>query len=174
MRNILKDVAMVVLFGSPLAGCATRPPIAPVSHVDLDRYMGDWYVIAAIPTYLERHACRAVESYRLTPAGRIQTTFTYREGSPGGAMKTLHATGFVRPGGGNGLWDMQFVWPVKAQYVIAWLAPDYHAVIVARDKRDYVWLMARAPTLPAGEYDELVARIAALGYDTTRLRKVPQ
>lgn len=37
------------------------PPITPVAHVDLPRFMGDWYVIATIPTRFEKNAYDAVE-----------------------------------------------------------------------------------------------------------------
>jgi len=174
MRQLLQGLAAAVLVALPLTGCADQAPIAPVPHVDIQRYMGDWYVIAAIPTYFERHAFRAVESYALRPDGRVQTTFTYRQGAPDGKQKTMHATGLVHADSGNAVWGMQFLWPVKAEYIIAWLEPDYRAVIVARNKRDYVWIMARSPTIPDAQYDLLVARVAAMGYDTSRLRKVPQ
>ncbi len=49
-----------------------------VTSVDLHRYQGDWYVIASIPSYFERHAYNAVESYLLRPDGKIQTSFRYR------------------------------------------------------------------------------------------------
>ena len=54
------------------------------------------------------------------------------------------------------------------------LADDYSDTIVARNKRDYVWIMARTPTLPEARYRQLVAEVAAMGYDTSRLRRVPQ
>lgn len=174
MRQLLQGVVAAALVALPLTGCADQAPIVPVRHVDVQRYMGDWYVIAAIPTYFERHAYHAVESYALRPDGRIQTTFTYRDGTPDGKLKTMHATGFVHADSGNAVWGMQFLWPIKAEYIIAWLDPDYRAVIVARNKRDYVWIMARSPTIPESQYDLLVAHVAAMGYDTRRLRKVPQ
>ncbi len=34
--------------------------------------------------------------------------------------------------------------------------------------------MARTPTLPEARYRQLVAEVAAMGYDTSRLRRVPQ
>jgi apolipoprotein D and lipocalin family protein len=174
MRQLWQGLVAAALVALPLPGCADQAPIAPVPHVDVQRYMGDWYVIAVIPTYFERHAFQAVESYALRPDGRIQTTFTYRDGAPDGKLKTMHATGFVHADSGNAVWGMQFLWPIKAEYIIAWLDPDYRAVIVARNKRDYVWIMARSPTIPEQQYDLLVARVAAMGYDTSRLRKVPQ
>lgn len=174
MLGFLKGLVAVMLVAPPLSGCVQQVPIVPERHVDVGRYMGDWYVIAAIPTYFEGDAYSAVESYSLRPDGRIQTTFRYRVGAADGKLKTMHATGFVKDNSGNAVWGMQFVWPVKAEYIIAWLDPDYRAVIVARNKRDYVWIMARSPTIPEQQYDLLVARVAAMGYDTSRLRKVPQ
>jgi apolipoprotein D and lipocalin family protein len=58
--------------------------------------------------------------------------------------------------------------------VIVDLAPDYSRTIIGRSKRDYVWLMARTPSLPEAELESAIARIGALGYDTTKLRMVPQ
>ena len=174
MHALSKPLCALLLMALPAAGCTTQAPITPVSQVDLSRYAGDWYVIASIPTAAERHAVNAVESYVLQADGRIQTTFRYRVDTADGEAKTMHATGYVRPGTGNAVWGMQFIWPIKAQYIIAWLDPAYRMVIVARDKRDYVWIMARTPTLAEGQYDLLVARVAALGYDTSQLRRVPQ
>lgn len=64
-----------------VAGCAVSPPTIPTAkQVDLQRFMGDWYVIGNIPTRPERDAFNAVESYTLQPDGRIDTRFRYREG----------------------------------------------------------------------------------------------
>ena len=45
------------------AGCKSMPPIRTEPSVDLDRFMGDWYVIANIPTFVEKGAHNAVETY---------------------------------------------------------------------------------------------------------------
>ncbi|NID15875.1 lipocalin family protein [Luteibacter yeojuensis] len=174
MRRLAGILTVIMLAVQPLAGCAAPAPIVPVPHVDVARFMGDWYVIAAIPTRFERHAYRAVESYSLRPDGRVKTTFRYRVDAMDGELKTMHATGFIRENTGNAVWGMQFIWPIKAEYIVAWLDPDYRSVIVARSKRDYVWIMARTPTIPRQEYDRLVERVAAMGYDTRKLRQVPQ
>ena len=51
--------------------------------VDVDRFMGDWYVIANIPTFAEKGAHNAVESYRLDADGTIATTTTNYDNSRG-------------------------------------------------------------------------------------------
>ena len=165
----------VAILSALLGACATHPPtIPPVASVDLPRFMGDWYVIAHIPSRPERDAYDAVESYRLDDRGRIRTTFRYRKGGFDALLQTMEPVGTVVPGTHNAVWGMQFVWPIKAEYVIVDLAPDYSRTIIGRSKRDYVWLMARAPSLPKGELDASIERIKALGYDTTKLRMVPQ
>jgi len=157
-------------------GCATvsHPPLTPVARVDLARFMGDWYVIACIPTPIETQAYNAVESYRLEADGTIATTFTFREGGFDGPAKRYTPRGFVTDRASNAVWGMRFIWPIKADYRIAYLDADYRVTVIAREKRDYVWLMARTPELPDGEYAALVERIAAMGYDVARLRRVPQ
>jgi len=46
------------------AACSTTPDIPVAERVDLERFMGDWYVIANIPTSAEKGAHNAVESNR--------------------------------------------------------------------------------------------------------------
>jgi apolipoprotein D and lipocalin family protein len=158
------------------AGCmSTGVPTVPVARaVDLPRFMGAWYVIASIPSYVERRAYDAVESYELLPDGRIQTTFRYRKGSFKAPLKTMRPVGTVVPDTGNAVWGMQFVWPIKAEYVISYLDPGYSETIIARSKRDYAWIMARTPEISAAAYLADVERLKAMGYDVSKLRRVPQ
>ena len=52
-----------------LAGCSSAPTIPTAKQVDLERFMGDWYVIANIPTGSRVGAHNAIESYRLDTDG---------------------------------------------------------------------------------------------------------
>ncbi len=158
------------------AGCATtaRPPIPPVPRVDLERFMGDWYVIAHIPTFIEREAYDAVESYALAPDGTIATTFTFRAGAHDGPAKRYTPRGFVRDRVNNSTWGMRFVWPVKAEFLIASLDAGYTQTVIARNARDYAWIMARTPEIPAADYARHVEQLKAWGYDVGKLRRVPQ
>jgi rhodanese-related sulfurtransferase len=69
---------------------------------------------------------------------------------------------------------MQFIWPIKAEYVISHLDADYTETIIARSARDYVWIMARTPVIDDARYAVLVKKVADMGYDTSKLVKVPQ
>jgi len=158
-----------------LSACnASLPPLKTVDHVDLKRFMGDWYVIANIPTFLERRAFNAVESYRLAPDGTIATTFTFRKDAFDGPEKVYRPRGFVRNSQTNAEWGMQFIWPLKSDFRITWLDPDYQETVIARSRRDYVWIMARTPQISAARYERMVEHVQALGYDASQLVRVPQ
>jgi len=172
-KKLLLAVAASLGLAS-VAGCASHPPLAPVAKVDLPRFMGPWYVIANIPTFIERDAWNAVESYELKPNGHIATTFTFNKGSANGPVRSYHPDGKVVPGTGNAVWGMQFVWPIRAEYLIFHLDKDYTRVIIARTARDYLWIMARTPAIPEEELLQLIALAGAAGYDTARVQRVPQ
>ena len=46
-----------------------------VPYVDIERFMGDWYVIANIPTFIEKRSTNAIESYYLNKKGEIEGLF---------------------------------------------------------------------------------------------------
>ena len=161
-----------------LAGCASGPPagLAPVTlvpQVDLPRFMGDWYVIANIPTFLEKGAHNAKDSYRLDPDGTIPTTFSFNADAFAGPRKTYDSRGFVLDRS-NAVWGQQYVWPIRADYRVSYVADDYSATVITRDKRDHVWIMARTPRLAEAELQRLIDFVGRQGYDTSKLQRVPQ
>jgi apolipoprotein D and lipocalin family protein len=170
----MKALLLATLFA--LVGCqsAPMPPITTVSRVELDRFMGDWYVIASIPTFIEEGAHNAIESYRLDDDGSIATTFTFRAGAFEGPQKRYTPRGFVRDRTSNAVWDMQFIWPFKADYRIVYLNPDYSQTVIGRERRDYLWIMARTPEMPPADYARIVAFAGQQGYDVSKIQKVPQ
>ncbi len=162
-----------------LTGCASSPradlaPVALAAAVDLPRFMGDWYVIANIPTFLEKGAYNAKDTYRLDADGTIATTFSYNADAFDGPGKEYESRGFVLDGGNNVVWGQQYVWPIKADYRISYLSADYTQTVIARDKRDYVWIMARTPRIPEDDLARLTAFVASQGYDVSKLQRVPQ
>ena len=170
----MKSLALLVTLAL-LSGCAASlPPLRTVERVDIERFMGRWYVIAAIPTFIETDAFNAVESYRLDADGTIDTTFSFRKGGFDGPLKTYNPRGFIVDVASNAVWGMQFIWPIKAEYLITHLSDDYSQTVIGRNKRDYVWIMARSPQIPEVDYQRILVELAAQGYDVTKLRKVPQ
>lgn len=172
LKTIVKVFYIMTLFLN--SGCQHAPAMPVEPSVDLERFMGTWYVIAAIPTLIERDPYNPVERYAQNQDGSIATTFTFRQGGFQGPQKTYHPTGYVVPGSGNAEWRMQFLWPFKSEYLIAYVSDDYAHTIIARRKRDYVWIMSRQAEPDATTYQALVAKVKMLGYNPEKLVKFPQ
>jgi apolipoprotein D and lipocalin family protein len=172
--------ALVSVLGGLGAACATLPPPlrATSDQVDLERFMGDWYVLGFIPVELpflsEASAHNAVESYELNRDGSIATTYTFRPGSFAAPVKRMTPTGFVHDRATRSEWRMQFFWPFKSAYLIVHRDEDYGATVVGVPDRRNVWIMARRPDLPEADYERLVEIAGKAGYDVSRIRRVPQ
>jgi apolipoprotein D and lipocalin family protein len=167
----LLSISLILIL---VMGCQTMKPIHTVEAVDLKRFMGDWYVIASIPTFIEKDAYNAMESYRLAEDGTVATTFKFNKGSMNGPLKKYTPRGFIKDKSFNAVWGMQFIWPFKAEYRIILLSEDYSTTVIGRTKRDYVWIMARKPEISGEEYASIVNFLAEQGYDIRKLQKVPQ
>lgn len=159
-----------------LTACSVMPPaeFPREASVDVERYMGDWYVIAHIPPKVVSNSYNNIESYKLVDDDTIQTVYTYREGSFDGEAKSMEPVAKVLEEADGAVWAMQFFWPIKMEYTISYVSPDYQTTIVARSKRDWVWIMARTPSIDEATTQGLVQRVADLGYDARTLRFVPQ
>ena len=171
--RMFKKISLLMLLVA-ISACATGPPIDTVDSVNLERFMGDWYVIANIPHVIEKEAYNAVESYRLAEDGTIETTFTFNKGGFDGPLKTYTPRGFIQDKESNAVWGMQFFWPIKAEYRIIYLTEDYTLTVIGRTQRDYVWIMARKPYIPDDDYNRILDFIKLQGYDLSKLQKVPQ
>jgi apolipoprotein D and lipocalin family protein len=164
-----------------LVSCATHdvPPLQALDRkVDLERFMGDWYVIGFIPITLpffsEAGAHNGVESYRLTEKGVIETIYTFRDGDFDGPERRFTPKGWVHDEETNAEWRMQFLWPFKAAYLIVYLDDDYQKTIIGVPDRKHVWIMSRDPELSETDYQEMLDRVAGLGYDVEKVQRVPQ
>lgn len=158
-----------------LQGCTSvHLPVATVEYVDLERFMGDWYVVANIPTFLEKDACNAVESYRLLDDGRIATTFSFNAGGCDGPRKTYNPTGYVYDTSSNAVWGMQFIWPFKADYRVMYVDSDYTQTVIGRNQRDYLWIMARKPAIPEQDLRRILQFVDGQGYDSDAVTPVKQ
>ncbi|MCX7051554.1 MAG: lipocalin family protein [Proteobacteria bacterium] len=136
-RRPLAALLMIALTAT-LSACGVSPEkvtVPVVEKVDLQRFMGPWYVIGVIPTFIEKDIYNAIETYELAPDGTIKTTFTFNKGAFDGEAKVMNPKGFVIPGTNNAIWGMQFVWPIKAEYVISHVDAGYTETIIARSAR---------------------------------------
>lgn len=174
MKKIIGLTLLAVISLFAFQSCRQGPPIRMAEQVNLDLFMGDWYVIANIPTFIEKGAHNAVESYSRTSDKVIDTRFSFNKDSFTGPKKEYNPTGFVTEDPSNAEWKMQFLWPFKSEYIIVYVDPAYEYTIIGRTKRDYVWIMAREPQVSARELERLIQIAVDEGYDRSLIQLVPQ
>ena len=149
--------------------------LRPAPHVDLRRYMGDWYVIANIPYFAEKNCFDSIESYALRSDGDIDNWFTCRKKSFDAPMKRrVNARAVVDDKASNAQWHVKFFKIVSVKYVILELDPDYRWVVVGHPSRNYGWIMSRSKQMDEVSYRAALRSLTSQDYDVSRFQKVPQ
>ena len=167
----LFPVLLLLLFSS----CATvKPPLSTPEFVNLDRFMGEWFVIATIPWAVEKNNVATRDIYRPLGGDRIEVTYAFRKGSLDAPEQEWKAKAWVVNKTTNAEWKVQFFWPLSLPYIITDLDPDYEWVVIGHPSRDYLWIMSRNPTLPRETLGEIIQRVEAQAFDPARIQTVPQ
>lgn len=174
---LLSSLVLVVAVSTVfvVAGCASasRVPLATPDRVDLERFMGTWFVVGYTPLGVDAAAHNAIEHYHLDDEGRIKTTYQFRKGGFGGDLTTLNPVGEVYDEETNAEWRMQFIWPFKAAYVILHVSPDYEETIIAHPNRKYAWIMTRSPDVSEGRYEALLEILEEEDFEISSIQQLP-
>jgi apolipoprotein D and lipocalin family protein len=171
----MKPLASLLL-GLLGAGCATTttarlhlPRLQTVAHVDLGRYLGTWYEIASFPQSFQRGCTATTATYAARDDGQIEVVNRCRKGSVDGPESLARGRARVVDRSSNAKLEVSFFRPFWGDYWIIDLGSDYEYAVVGHPSRDYLWILARTPTMDAGTYHAIVGRLAAQGYETGRL-----
>jgi apolipoprotein D and lipocalin family protein len=163
------------------AGCATStterlglPPLRTVTHVELSRYLGTWYEIASFPQRFQRGCTATTATYALRADGDIDVLNRCRKGSIDGEEKSARGRARVVDRATNAKLEVSFFRPFWGDYWIIDLSEDYSYAVVGHPGRDYLWILAREPTMAEGTYQGIVTRLQAQGYETSRLVRTLQ
>lgn len=178
LRNTLKmplrhTLACLLLASASCLAVAQEPaPVVSVPAVDLARYSGKWYEIAAFPMFFQR-ACVGDTTAEYSPgqAGAIKVFNRCRTAS-GFDEATGKAT--VVEGFANSRLKVSFFWPFEADYWVLGLDPEYRWAVVGNPNRKYLWLLSRTPQLPPPLLAAALASASAQGFDLSQLRYTVQ
>lgn len=172
---MLKYLMLAGLAGIGLVGCGdSRPPLKTVPHVDLQRYLGTWYVVANIPYSLENGKVATADVYTMRDDGMMGNSYVFRRNDFSAPEEHWDGYAWVIDGTGNAEWRVRFIWPFSATYLVIDLDPDYRWAVVGHPSRDLFWVLSRTRQLDATIYAGILQRAAAQGYDVSRVAPVPQ
>lgn len=175
-----------VLLSALLAGpavAAVDPPAAvsaaanrgdPSAPVDLQRFMGTWYVIGRVPNMIERGHVASVNEYTLRDSQKVSIVYRYREGFSE-PVEELKARASVDEDSGNHKWRTWFYRVIPTNSRVLEVAPDYSWALIGYPGREMAWIFARKPDMDRELYRELAARLRdEYGVNTDKLKRVPQ
>ncbi len=178
LMNLLKTSKfwMVLAAVASLVGCASsqqRNTLETVDHVDLDRFMGEWYVVAHTPTTLDRNAFNGTHTYTWRGDGRIDAFYRFNNGDFEAKERTFNAVASVKNARTNAQWDMKLMWPVHADYRIIYLDEGYQTVIIGHPNRRHTWILRREPQMGRTDYADAILFLQRDGFDVSRIRLMP-
>lgn len=153
-----------------VAACTGIPEGArPVTGFELERYLGTWYEIARLDHSFERGLTRVTAEYSLRDDGGVRVI---NSGYDSGQKQRRSAEGkaYFIDAPNIGRLKVSFFGPFYGAYnIIALDKTDYRYVMIAGNNTDYLWIMARTPTLEAAVMEALTDQARALGFRTEDL-----
>lgn len=160
---------------APAIHAATPLPTVPA--LDVDRYLGVWHEIARYPNrFQEQCASDVTATYTRNADGTLGVVNACRKA--GG--ETMRARGQARMVTPPATLAVRFAPAWLAWLPLVWgdywvidLADDYRYAVVGEPSREYLWVLARGPQLADADWQRIVARLPALGYDPARLVRTP-
>lgn len=157
--------ALVLLAG--LAACTSAPPgIAPIDNFDLKGYLGTWYEIARLDHRFERGLNDVRADYALREDGAISVR-NAGYGDDGWEIAEGRAVPVGDPTQGH--LKVSFFGPFYGAYVIFALDQGAGWALVSGPNRDFLWLLARTPSLPEAAQAQALALADAAGFATDAL-----
>jgi apolipoprotein D and lipocalin family protein len=164
MKNISFLLALL------LAGCVSIPEnIKPVDNFQGGRYLGKWYEIARLDHSFERGLTDVTADYSLQDDGGIKVVnrgFSAKENK----WKEAQGKAYFVNRSDQGFLKVSFFGPFYGSYIVFELDQEkYSYALVCGPDRSYLWLLARSPKINEDFKKRLIAKAAALGFDTGKL-----
>lgn len=156
-------------------GCSSTPKYEKtVDRVEIEKFMGRWYVMAGRFTPFETDVHNGIESYAWNAdKSQIDISFDFNKGGFDGSKKSYPQKGWIHNATTNAHWKVQPFWPLKFDYLIVDLASDYSWTVIGVPDQKYVWIMARDYTISRDKIDEIIKSMADKGYNMNELVFVP-
>lgn len=145
-------------------------PLQTVPFVDLKKYTGKWYEIAAFPQRFQKGCHGTTAEYTLTDKGYVIVENRCNKNCIRGKQAYIKGKAFVVENSGNAKLKVQFFWPFKAKYWIIDLADDYSYAAIGHPNRKYLWILSRTPQMDEALYQQIIERVKEKGFDISKIK----
>lgn len=166
----MKKRILILLLSVFLFSCSSKPDLPVVEKVDIGKYMGTWYEIAALPiTAKKKCSCNKIDFELADDKSYIRIIESCIKKEKQGAIL---GKAFVDESSGNAKWDVEHFWPFTDELFIIALADDYSWCMTGNPNRKELSIYSRKSTLADSLYNDLVKQASDLNFDTSRIVKV--
>lgn len=154
-------------------GCTGIPDqVKPVANFTIQNYLGKWYEIARLDHSFERGLTRVTAEYSMRKDGGLRVVNRGYSAKENRWKEAVGKAYFVKEPD-LGYLKVSFFGPFYGSYVIFDLDQEnYHYSLVCGPDKSYLWILSRTPVMEAALKKRLVAKAAALGFDTSKLIQV--
>lgn len=175
MLKLLLSVLIPALLLALLAGCLGSPQgVVAIEGFDKQRYLGRWYEVARLDHSFERGLSNVTADYALREDGGIRV-INRGYSAEDNAWQEAEGRAYFVGDQQQGHLKVSFFGPFYGSYIIFQLdKADYQYAFVAGNSKNYLWLLARTPTISLALRKEFIARVTELGFDPEALIFVDQ
>jgi apolipoprotein D and lipocalin family protein len=163
-----------VVVGCKYMDRAPSAPLTTVSHVDLNRYMGEWYEIARYPNSFQKGCVGSKATYTLLDDGKVSVLNECYDGSLSGKLRSAKGKAWVIDKETNAKLKVSFFWFFAGDYWIIDLGSDYEYAVIGHPKRKYLWILSRTKEMDEEVYEGILSLLRDKQYDTSKLTKTIQ
>ncbi|MFH2095796.1 MAG: lipocalin family protein [Bacteroidota bacterium] len=160
---------LLIIASISFTACMENTKLKTVGSVDLDRYMGKWYEIAAYPHKFEMGCSCTTAEYELTDKDYVRVINSCKRN---GSVSSIEGKAFIQKGSNNSKLKVQFFWPFRGKYWIIDLADDYSWAVVSHPSKNYLWILARKPSMDEQLFDKILQKLDKLGFDLKKIKKI--
>ena len=170
MRKLLLVISVFLL-----SGCLGMPKyVEPVNNFELNRYLGKWYEIARLDHSFERGLSQVSAEYSLKDDGGVMV-INRGFSTEKNVWKEAEGKAYFVNGDNEGYLKVSFFGPFYGSYVVFELDHEnYQYAFISGPDTDYLWLLAKTPTVPAEVLNKFVEMSKARGFNTDDLIYVQQ
>ena len=148
-------------------------PHPVVKNLDINKFMGRWYVISLIPNWIEEGATNSYDDYKLNEDGTIEITY---KAIKNGKQKSIKQKGIVSKDN-SARWEIEFLKPwipfYKAPYEVIFLNENYEYMVVGYPDNTFGWIMSRTTEMNNDIYNDILNELETdFGYEKNRFKKV--
>jgi len=172
---MLKRIIQLSVLGIFLSSCSIfQRPVTTMPAVNVRRYAGAWYEIAALPSPFQRNCyCNQVNYHYMGKT--MQVVSTCHISSPAGRVKTRKLKATLIKGANGSKAEAILLWPfIKAQYWIIFVDKNYQYALAGTPGRSHLWLLSRTRTMPKKTFEKLMKKAKKEGYKTNQVKKINQ